>query len=671
MMKVRSLFFGMVFLACAAVCAQAQAVIPGTFPEGNWEASSPPDSVYTLEGISVTGSRVPLTLNQSARMVTVLDSVALASIPAASVNDLLKYAVGVDVRQRGVMGMQTDISIRGGTFDQIAVLLNGVSVSDPQTGHNAGDFPVDISEIDRIEILEGPAARVFGTSSLLGAVNIVTKTHGKTGVSARIEGGSHALFSGAIGGNITSGRFSNQLSVNYTRTDGYTLSHNGTPNTDFASAKAFYQGNFKGAKAVIKWHTGLSVKDFGSNTFYSPRYDDQFEHLLKTYTAIQAETYGNLHFRPSIYWNHTEDRFELFRGHPEKYPYNFHRTDVAGANIGGWTQTALGKTAFGAELRRESIISTNLGEPLKNPIAVPNHDAAYKVGLKRTDINIYLEHDVILPRFTFSAGVTAAGNTGNDDGFHLYPGADVSFRISDYWKAYASYNCSLRMPTFTELYYSVGGHLADKNLKAEKMQAAEAGIKYLNTGIRAIATVYYHHGTDLIDWIKDLSVPDAPWTSVNHSVINAIGEEFTLRIEPFLLLGRQDFPIRSVNLCYAHIDQDKKADQGYESYYSLEYLRNKLVFQFDLRLLGKLNLDLSARWHDRSGSYRLYQDGADTGTVVNYQPYTLVDAKLSWDEDTWSIYLNGENLLNRTYFDHGNIPQPGLWLRAGLQLRLE
>ena len=633
--------------------------------------TSPQDTVYTLESISVTGSRVPLTLNQSARMVTVLDSVALSTMPANSINDLLKFAVGVDVRQRGVMGMQTDISIRGGTFDQIAILLNGVSISDPQTGHNAGDFPVDISEIDRIEILEGPAARAYGTSSLLGAVNIVTKTHEKSGVSARVEGGSHKYLNASVGGNINTGKFSNQLSVSYTRTDGYTLSRQGTNNTDFAAAKAFYQGNYDGARIGIKWHTGLSVKDFGSNTFYSPRFDDQFEHVLKTYTAIQAETYGRLHFKPSIFWNHTEDRFELFRGRIDKYPFNFHRTNVVGANLGGWVESNAGRTAFGAEVRNEGIISTNLGEPLQNPIAVKGYDAAYKVGLNRTDINIYLEHNVILNRFTFSAGVTAAKNTGNDEGLRLYPGADASFRISDHWKAYASYNSSLRMPTFTELYYSVGGHLADKNLKAEKMKATEVGLKYLNTGIRAIATVYYHHGTDLIDWIKDTSVPDAPWTSVNHSVINSIGEEFTLRLEPQLLLGRPEFPVRSFNISYAHIDQDKKADKGFESYYSLEYLRNKFVVQLDLQLFGKLNLDLSGRWHDRSGSYRLYQDGVDTGRIVEYEPYTVIDAKLSWDEPSWSIFLTAENLLDRTYYDHANIPQPGLWLKAGVKLRVE
>ena len=98
-----------------------------------------------LDGVVVTASRLPSFLGQSARMVTVLDSLAISSIPATSINDLLKFAAGADVRQRGPFGVQTDISLRGGTCEQIAVLLDGVSIEDPQTGHNSVDFPVPVS----------------------------------------------------------------------------------------------------------------------------------------------------------------------------------------------------------------------------------------------------------------------------------------------------------------------------------------------------------------------------------------------------------------------------------------------------------------------------------------------------------------------------------------------
>ena len=157
-----------------------------------------------LQEVNVTGTRAPLTVSQQARMVTVLSREDIQAAPVQSVNDLLKYAAGVDVRQKGPLGALTDVSIRGGNSEQITVLLNGINICDAQTGHNAFDFPVDISEIERIEVLEGPAARVYGTSSLLGAINIVTRTPEKTSLSAHAEGGSYGYFGTGIRGNIAS-----------------------------------------------------------------------------------------------------------------------------------------------------------------------------------------------------------------------------------------------------------------------------------------------------------------------------------------------------------------------------------------------------------------------------------------------------------------------------------
>ena len=153
-----------------------------------------------LEEVSVTGSRAPLTKSQAARMVTVLDRAEIQQAPVQSINDLLKYAIGVDVRQRGPIGAQTDISIRGGTQDQIILLLNGINICDPQTGHNAMDLPVDLSDIVRIEVLEGPAGRIYGSSSLVGAINIVTSSRGEKR-EVRGEKNAHSLQMHAEGGS--------------------------------------------------------------------------------------------------------------------------------------------------------------------------------------------------------------------------------------------------------------------------------------------------------------------------------------------------------------------------------------------------------------------------------------------------------------------------------------
>ena len=622
------------------------------------------ERVYELDEVEVTGTRVPMTVGQAARMVTVLDHDDIAAVPAQSVNDLLKYAVGVDVRQRGDMGVQTDISIRGGTFDQIAILLNGINICDPQTGHNSADFPVDISEIERIEVLEGPAGRVYGTSSLVGAVNIVTRTDVRSGMEIHAEGGSYGFFDGGGHVSFRNGAFSNQLSGSFSRSDGFSRNKMGSLNSDFRQAKAFYQGRYGHQTVDVRWHAGFSQKDYGANTFYSAKYDDQFEHTRKFFTAVQAETKGEFYrFRPSVYWNRSEDRFELIRNHPESIPFNYHRTDVYGLNLNNMLETFLGKTAFGAEFRNEGVVSTTLGEPLRFPKPAPG-GGEYTVGLNRTNLSFHLEHNILLRSFTLSAGVIAVKNTGNEMSFRFYPGVDASWQFARDWKLYASFNTSLRMPTFTELYYSVEGYKADKYLKPEEMKACEVGVKYLTPAIRAVVSVYHYRGTDLIDWIKDLSAgEDAPWQSVNHARVNTTGAEASFNLDFDELLHHRSW-IRDLNLAYGYITQDKKTESDVQSRYALEYLRHKLVAQAGLRLWHCLNLHLSYRWQDRAGNYER------NGRMTAYQPYSLLDARLSWDAPQYRLYAEANNLLDKTFYDYGNIPQPGVWVRVGAVWRM-
>lgn len=630
------------------------------------EKNNEGEKLYELEEVEVTGSRVPLTVSQAARIVTVLDREAIAAAPVQSINDLLKYAAGVDVRQRGDMGVQTDISIRGGTFDQITILLNGINICDPQTGHNAADFPVELSEIERIEVLEGPAGRVYGTSSLVGAINIVTRTAKDSGAEVFADGGSYGYFKGGAMVSHVKNGLSNQVSGSYSRSDGFSRSKAGNLNADFKYARLFYQGRYENDQVDVRWHAGFTNKDYGANTFYSTLSDEQFEHVRKYYTAVQAETKGDVyHFKPSVYWNRSDDRFEFYRGMPEKSPFNYHQTDVYGVSLNNYIQTFLGKTAFGAEFRNEGVRSTSLGEPLNSPVKVPGADADFTLGLNRTNLSFHLEHNIVSRHFTLSAGVIAVKNTGNEMNFRFYPGVDASYQFARDWKVYASYNTSLRMPTFTELYYSVGGHKADKYLKPEEMQAVEVGVKYLRPGIRGTLSLYRYHGTDMIDWIKDISQgDDAPWQSVNHAVINTMGAEASVLVDIRELMQRDAF-VRSVNVSYSYIDQDKETTPNLQSKYALEYLRHKFVAQANFRIWKLLEMNVSYRWQDRMGNY---QKG---NSMVPYEPYSLVDARFTWNAPQYKIYVEGNNLLNKTYYDHGNIPQPGIWVRAGASYRFK
>ena len=603
-----------------------------------------------LEEVSVTGSRAPLTKSQAARMVTVLDRSDIAQAPVQSINDLLKYAVGVDVRQRGPIGAQTDISIRGGTSEQIILLLNGINICDPQTGHNALDLPVDLSEIVRIEVIEGPAGRIYGTSSLVGAINIVTAPTSND-INLHAEGGSYGYLN--VGARYCSRGQS--ISANYARSDGYSRSKAGNLNTDFSGAKAFYQGQYGKEAFQLNWHLGIADKGWGSSTFWaSPKWqaDNQYEHTTKLYAALQGDAkLGKLHLAPSLYWNQNRDHYEGYRGEPEKMKYNHNRTNVYGVNLSSYFDWAWGRTAFGAEIRNEDLVSGNLGEPLSKP-----HDD-YTLGVNRTNLSGYLEHNLLLNDLTISAGLVVVRNTWSDMNTRVYPGIDISYRPNNYWKLHASYNTSLRMPSFTEMYYKVQGYQADPHLKPEEMQAIEGGATFSTLSFKASATVWRHFGRNMIDWIMDTSLgSEAVWQSVNHTKINSTGVETSVAFS----VGANRF-----NIDYSYIHQQKEQEAHIVSQYALEYLRHKLTARANIPLSKRLTLGLHLRYQDREGQYTDFD-----GKVYDYEPYALLDTRLTWQQNNWKVYAEANNLFDKDYRDFGLVKQPGRWIIIGASVRL-
>ena len=635
-----------------------------------------------LEEVSVTGSRAPLTKSQAARMVTVLDRADIAQAPVQSINDLLKYAIGVDVRQRGPIGAQTDISIRGGTSEQIILLLNGINICDPQTGHNTMDLPVDLSDIVRIEVIEGPAGRIYGTSSLVGAINVVTQNRGwregvwregEKEITLHAEGGSYGYAKAGIRYSTDSFSPISSLSANYARSDGYSRSKAGKLNTDFSGSKGFYQGQYENEAVRLNWHLGIADKGWGSSTFWaSPKWqaDEQYEHTTKLFSAIQGQTrQGPLHLSASLYWNQNRDRYEGYRGQAEKMKYNYNRTDVYGVSAGAYFDWKAGRTAFGAELRNEDLVSGNLGEPLSQTHHIKGTDRDYILGVNRTNISGYLEHNVLLDQVTISAGLVAVKNTWSNMNMTVYPGIDINYRPTPHWKLHASYNTSLRMPSFTEMYYKLQGYNANPHLKPEEMHALELGFNFQSrlfhhpSAIFHLYTVlWYHYGTNMIDWIMDTSKgEEAEWQSVNHTTINSIGLEASASINVPLFTHHSSL----FTVSYAYIHQDKQQEANLVSQYALEYLRHKLVANAQLQMTRRLSLGVNLRWQDRIGAYTAFD-----GQTHDYEPYALIDTRLTWAQAKWKAYLEANNLLDTDYHDYGLVEQPGRWLIAGFSIRL-
>ncbi|WP_028903166.1 TonB-dependent receptor [Prevotella sp. P6B4] len=644
-----------------ATLTYASAESVSTHPVVTDSASTNTAREMMLDEVSVTGSRAPLTKSQAARMVTVLDRQQIAQAPVQSINDLLKYAIGVDVRQRSPLGAQTDISIRGGTQDQVILLLNGINICDPQTGHNAMDLPIDLSEVVRIEVIEGPAGRIYGSSSLVGAINIVTRPAQQSSTSVTMEAGSYGYAKVSGRTNLKQGRWNNQLNAGYSRSDGYSRAKAGTLNTDFSGSKAFYQGQYDDDDVRLNWHLGIADKGWGEGIAYAtPKWqaDNQYEHTTKLYSAIQGETKrGSLHFAPTIYWNQNRDRYEGYRGEPEKMKFNYNRTDVYGVSLNAYFDWQAGRTALGAELRNEDLVSGNLGEPLSKPHHINGTDRDYTLGLNRTNISAYLEHNILLEQFTISAGLVAVKNTWSNKHMTVYPGIDISYRPTPTWRLHAACNTSLRMPSFTEMYYKLQGYKADPHLQPEEMTAVEVGVNGQWSIVNSQLTIWYHHGRNMIDWIMDTSMGDeAVWQSVNHTKLNSIGAEIALQFK----IKRS-----TLNVSYSYINQDKEREPDIVSQYALEYLRHKFTANAQLPLTDRLTLGLNMRWQDRVGQYTDFD-----GHAHNYQPYALVDARLAWQQPQWRIYVEANNLLDKQYADLGRVTQPGRWLIAGFNLNL-
>lgn len=609
-----------------------------------------------LSAAEVTGTRAPLPADKAVRLVQVLDRQAIQASSAQSVNDLLKQVAGVDVRQRGAFGIQTDISVNGGTEDQLTVLLNGINISNPHTGHLTFDLPVNIDDIERIEVIEGGASRVYGCQAFSGAINIVTRTDNDNHLQAHAYGGSYGTAGANAGLTLTTSDFNNRLSGGYVRSDG------GTYNDDFNKANAYWRGRYSSDHIQATIQAGLSTMNYGANTFYGTGSDSQYEENRRYLVSASAEYKGQVNIPVQLYWNRSLDHYVWMRANPEAYQ-NFHQTNVYGANAGANTTWALGKTAIGIELRRENILSTRLGKELPEgeQHKVPGHNAYYKYKDGRTNLGLYLEHNILIDNATISLGLLANDNTAVTGGMRLYPGIDISWRLGQ-MKLFASFNQSLRTPTYTDLYYNGPGLEGNSQLKPEKSTDWHVGASFTAEGFNTQVKAFYRKGTDMIDWVKKTG--ETVYTTANSDIDN-IGAEMLTSVDLARLLPST--PLRQLTLGYCYNFKHRVNTEQQASYASrLTFLRHKLTATLQHNIFSHLDAQWNLTLKNRQGEF----DNAKTGQTQKYGTFATLDLKLTWTRPHYSLYLQANNLTDYAYYDFANIQQPGLWFMGGLKLNL-
>ncbi len=606
-----------------------------------------------LDEVIVSARYSPAVYSRLARIVHVLDAGVIQEMPAGNIQDILEYVSAIDVRQRGSHGVQADLSLRGGSFEQVLVLLNGVKINDPQTGHHNLNIPLDISDIERIEVLEGPGSRIYGPNAFSGAVNIVTREPGGNSFSGSLSGGQYGFWKLHASGGWETGPVSSIISFGKSSSDGF------ADNTDFSLFNVFYRGLIDAGIAGIDIQAGHTDKGFGANSFYSALYPEQYEEISSTFANLTVTTGEGVSFRQSVYFRGHNDRFELFRyeSAPWYGGHNYHMTGIYGTVAVVTIPWSAGSFALGAELRTERIYSSVLGDILDDPRPVKNEENIfYNYSKQRDQANITGSSTVIFNQFALSAGLLAS-RTG-EEGWGVYGGTDLSYSFGDHLDWFASYNRSLRLPSFTEMYYTGPVHRGNTGLKPEEAGTMESGFRYMLEAWHGHAAAFNRKGYSIIDWVRMEN--ELIWESRNITRLNTYGIEFEINWKK---PEGVRFPIREFRAGYAFLDISRQSEE-YISAYVLDHLKHKFVSGIILPLHNRAVMTVMAIWQERSGTYTDVFSGSET----EYDPFLLVDLGINI-RMTQRLRLSAEasNLFNKTYTDIGNVPVPGLWIKGGLE----
>ncbi|GAB4338830.1 MAG: TonB-dependent receptor plug domain-containing protein [Calditrichia bacterium] len=570
--------------------------------------------------IVVTADRIPTSISEISRQVVVFDSLQIRTAPVHDLNGLLQYVAGSDVQQRGAPGIQADLSIRGAGYEQTLILIDGVRVNDPQTGHHNLNVPINLQDIKRIEVLKGPGSRVYGPNAVGGVVNIVTKNGSDRSLGVNTSVGQNQLRNGQVAISLPLKASRHYLSAGRNQSDGF------ADNTDFEITTLFFRGQINlSSDLSLDWTAGHQKKSFGANSFYTPAFPNQWEETQTTYLQGRGVYEGKTwRLQPQFIYRENRDEFLLKREDPDFY-HNIHKTRVSGGELHFQIQNTFGLSMLGGEYRREEIESNNLG----------NHD--------RRSSGFYLQHNLQWKNWNFSGGLS--GFKYSEWDWNVWPGFDFSLRLNPTVTLFGSAGKAFRVPTFTEMYYHSPANQGNPDLREENAWSFEGGIRYFDAGIHAELTGFRRNSRNLIDWV--LNMNDNIWHAMNIQKVNTNGIEAAANLALPGISGVQ------LDFSYTYLDS-RLLEQSLPSKYAINHLRHQVV-------AGLL-------WHPQNKPFGInlktsFQDR------VHYQSHWQTDLRVNYYFLDYEVYLAVTNLFNQTQRDFPYVPLPGRWIKAGFSAR--
>jgi len=587
------------------------------------------DSItHTLDEVIIKENRMKIPFSQSSRNISIIHRKEIETTPGRSLQEILSFTPGVDVRQRGVSGVQADIGIRGGSFEQTLMLVNGIKLSDPQTGHHMVNIPVPLSSVQRIDVLKGPASRIYGQNAYAGAINIVTELSNSFNLQGGVYGGDFGMRGGSFQASLPIGKFKQNIAVAHDASNGHQY------NSDYSINTVFYEAGIALTNTQeIKTILSFASRDFGANGFYTSSFPDQWESIQTSLAAIShtLET-GNTYLLSRAYWRSNKDEFRLVRNDPSFFQ-NQHTTNVYAIEINGRQDTDFGTVGYGVEGRQEKIDSNNLG--LR----------------ERTIIGAFLEHRLNFSKFgDIRAGLYS--NYYSEYGWKHFPGAELGYQLNPWLRTYANFGTSFRIPTYTDLYYVGPTNIGNDALKPEKAISYEGGFKILKEGFRAELVYFNRHTDNLIEWTRDDT--ESPWKPQNFNEVTFQGIETGIHYQ--FADAQKNLKLREISISYNYIDANIIAKEGIETRYSLTALRHQLITGLQLTFKESFELTAKMRYIER----------------MSLDPYFLFDARLDYNRmKKFSFFAEIANITNTDYVEAGTVQMPGRWARAGMNFRLK
>ncbi|WP_313581821.1 TonB-dependent receptor [Chishuiella sp.] len=587
--------------------------------------------------VSILDNRLNTPLSKENRNIYVIDKAEINKLPVRTIQEVLQYAAGVDLRQRGPFGSQADISLDGGSFEQTLILLNGIKIMDHQTAHNALNLPIPLEAVEKIEIIRGPAARVYGNNSLTGVINVVTRKPTKTGIYAHTylgtnfekdteDTGDTFINRGIhLGANFAKEKHQHQIFASHDWGNGYRY------NTAFENNKLYYQGNFEfNDKNSLIASYGYVKNGFGANGFYAAPGDKNSKEIVETTLATLQSKHqlaDRWSLAPRLSYRYNFDDYRYFKNNLNSARSKHYSNSISG-EINSTYQLNKGQIGLGAEYRNEQINSTS----------IKNHT--------RNNVGFYAEYKTDLTS-KLNVNVGTYVNYNSQYGWKAFPGIDASYTVTTNLKLVANAGTSQRIPSFTDLYLDQRpGNIGNPAIESEKAFQTEFGFKYNKRSFSFNGYYFYRSITDFIDWVR--LTTNEPWQANNFGDLKTNG--FNTKVAYQFNLGNKQ--LLKVSASYSYLDPKfENVDDKYNSKYKIESLKHQFINTLDYQL-GKTTISLANRYNTRQ----------------SYKSYWITDLRINHNfKNNLNIYLDAQNIFNTTYNEAGAIPLPSRWLTFGIK----